>query len=51
MKYEITILVTVDPDADYAGTDDEMDNVYELIESAICDIDDLKLINLEVLET
>lgn len=51
MKYEITILVAVDPDADYAGTDDEMDNVYELIESAICDIDDLKLINLEVLET
>jgi len=51
MKYEITILVEVDPDADYAGTDDEMDNVYELIESVICDIDDLKLINLEVLET
>jgi hypothetical protein len=51
MKYEITILVEVDQDADYAGTDDEMTNVYELVESAICDIDDLKLINLEVLET
>lgn len=51
MKYEITILVEVHHDADYAGTDDEMTNVYELVESAICDLDDLKLINLEVLET
>lgn len=51
MKYEITIVVEVHKDADYAGTDDELTNVYEVVESAICDIDDLKLINLEVLET
>lgn len=50
MKYEVTISLSVHPDADFAGTDDEMEEVYELIESAICDIDDLKLINLEVLE-
>lgn len=50
MKYEVTIFVSVDPDADFAGTDDEMENVYTLIESAVFDIDDLKLLNLEVLE-
>lgn len=50
MKYEVTISLSIHPDADFAGTDDEMEEVYELIESAICDIDDLKLINLEVLE-
>ncbi len=50
MKYEVTILVSVDPDSDFYDTSDEMENVYSLIESAIGDIDDLKLINLEVLE-
>lgn len=50
MKYEITILVEVHEEADYAGTNDEIENVYDLLESAICDLDDLKLISLEVLE-
>lgn len=50
MKYEVTITVVVHPEADFAGTDNEMEEVYQLVESAICDIDDLKLINLEVLE-
>ena len=50
MKYEVTIVVVVDKDADFAGTDDEMENVYSLVESALFDIDDLKLHTLEVLE-
>jgi hypothetical protein len=43
MRYEITLVVKVDKDADFAGTDDEMDNVYSLLESAILDLDDFKL--------
>ena len=50
MRYEITLVVRVDKDADFAGTDDEMDNVYSLVESAILDLDDFKLQTLEVLE-
>ena len=50
MRYEITLVVRVDKEADFAGTDDEMDNVYSLIESAILDLDDFKLQTLEVLE-
>lgn len=50
MTYEVTIVLSVHPEADFFETSDEMENVYELVESAICDIDDLKLINLEVLE-
>jgi len=50
MRYEVTIVVGVDKDADFAGTDDEMENVYSLVESAIFDIDDLKLLTLEVME-
>lgn len=50
MRYEITLVVKVDKDADFAGTDDEMDNVYSLVESAILDLDDFELQTLEVLE-
>ncbi len=50
MKYEITMVVEVDKESDFAGTDDEMENVYSLVESAIFDLDDLKLYTLEVLE-
>ena len=50
MRYEITLVVKVDKDDDFAGTDDEMDNVYSLVESAILDLDDFKLQTLEVLE-
>lgn len=50
MRYEITLVVRVDKEADFADTDDEMDNVYSLIESAILDLDDFKLQTLEVLE-
>lgn len=50
MKYEITLVVEVDKHADFAGTDDQMENVYQLIEAAILDLDDLKLHTLEVLE-
>lgn len=50
MKYEVTILVDVHPEAAFAGTDDEMENVYGLIESAIFDVDDLVLHDLEVRE-
>ncbi len=50
MRYEITLVVKVDKEADFAGTDDEMDNVYSLVESAILDLDDFKLQSLEVLE-
>lgn len=50
MTYEVTILVKLHEEADFAGTDDEMENVYSLLESAIADIDDLTLISLEVLE-
>jgi len=49
-KYEINILVELHPEADFAGTDDELENVYTLIESAICDVDDVVLKNLEVME-
>lgn len=50
MKYEVTLVVSVDKDSAFAGTDDEIENVYGLIESAIFDIDDLKMHTLEVLE-
>jgi hypothetical protein len=50
MKYEVTLVVEVDKHADFAKTDDEMDNVYSLVEAAMLDLDDLKLHTLEVLE-
>jgi hypothetical protein len=50
MKYEVTITVDVHPEAAFVDTDDEMDNVYGLIESAVFDIDDLILDDLEVRE-
>lgn len=50
MKYEVTVLVSVHPQADFAGTGDEMENVYSLIEASILDVDDLTIDNLEVLE-
>jgi hypothetical protein len=50
MKYEVTILVGVHPEASFAGTDDELENVYSLVESAVFDIDDLKTYSLEVME-
>jgi hypothetical protein len=50
MNYEVTILVGVHPEAAFAGTDDEIENVYSLIESAVFDTDDLTLHTLEVLE-
>ena len=50
MKYEVTITVSVHPDADFAGTDDEQETVYSLIESAVFDTDDLIMDDLEVRE-
>jgi hypothetical protein len=50
MKYEVTIQVDLDPDADFAGTDDEIENVFLLIDSAIKGIDDLSLERIEVRE-
>lgn len=50
MKYEVTITVSVHPDADFAGTDDELETVYSLIESAVFDTDDLIMDDLEVRE-
>ena len=50
MRYEITLVVEVDRESAFARTDDEMENVYSLVESAIFDLDDLKLHTLEVLE-
>ena len=50
MNYEVTILVEVHPEAAFAGTDDEMENVYSLIESAVFDIDYLTLHTLDVME-
>lgn len=50
MKYEVTIIVEVHPEAAFIGTDDEMDNVYGLVESAIFDVDDLVMKDLEVRE-
>jgi hypothetical protein len=50
MKYEVTIIVSVHPDADFAGTSDELEAVYSLIESAVFDTDDLIMDDLEVRE-
>lgn len=50
MKYEVTIIVSVHPQADFIGTDDELETVYSLIESAVFDADDLILDDLEVRE-
>jgi len=50
MKYEVTILLELHEDADFYGTDDALENIYSLMESAIGDIDDMKLLNLEILE-
>ena len=50
MKYEVTIVVGVHEDADFAGTDDELETVYSLMESAVFDTDDLILEDIEVRE-
>lgn len=50
MRYEITLTVSVHPEADFAGTDDEISSIYTILESAIADIDDFKLHELEVRE-
>lgn len=50
MKYEVTVTVKVHPEANFGGTDDELENVYSLVESAVFDIDDLILEDLEVRE-
>jgi hypothetical protein len=50
MMYEVTILVTVNPQADFAGTSDEMETVYSLMESAVFDTDDLIMEDIEVRE-
>lgn len=50
MKYEVTVTISVHPEASFVGTDDELDNVYSLVESALFDIDDLKMEGLEVRE-
>jgi hypothetical protein len=50
MRYEINIQVELDPEADFAGTDDEIENVYLLIESAIKSIDELHVERMEVRE-
>jgi hypothetical protein len=50
MKYEITIQAELIPEADFAGTDDEIENVYLLVESAMKDIDDLQIERIEVRE-
>jgi hypothetical protein len=50
MKYEITVQVELIPEADFAGTDDEIENVYLLVESAMKDIDDLQIERIEVRE-
>lgn len=50
MKYEITIQVELDPEADFFGTDDEIENVYLLVESAVKNIDELRVERMEVRE-
>jgi len=50
MKYEVTIVVDLHPEATYYGTEDELDNVYSLIEAAVLDVEDLKIEDLEVRE-
>lgn len=50
MKYEVTVTVSVHPEASFAGTDDELENVYSLVESALFDVDDLIMKDLEVRE-
>jgi hypothetical protein len=50
MKYEVTITVAVHPEAAFVGTDDEMEQVYGLVESAMFDVDDLVVDELEVRE-
>jgi hypothetical protein len=50
MKYEVTVVVELHPEAAFFGTDGEMEEVYSLVESAITDIDDLQIRELEVRE-
>jgi hypothetical protein len=50
MRYELTLQVELNHEADFAGTDDEIENVYLLVESAIKAIDDLKIEMIEVRE-
>jgi hypothetical protein len=48
MRYELTLQVLLNPEADFAGTDDEIENVYLLVESAVKAIDDLEIELIEV---
>lgn len=50
MRYEITVLIELDPHADFYKTEEESLEVYSLVESAMADIDDFKVIELEVRE-
>jgi hypothetical protein len=52
MTYEITLTVSIHPDAAFAKVEDHsrLENVYSLVESALFDIDDLTLHDLEVME-
>lgn len=52
MKYEATILFQTHPQSDFAEMDDEerLRNIFELVESAMYDIDDLVLKNVDVME-
>lgn len=52
MIYEITLTVSIHPDASFAkvGDHSRLENVYSLVESAMFDLDDLTLHDLEVME-
>lgn len=50
MKYEVTMTVKVDPNADFAGTEDELELVFEMLDMAVFDLDDLIVEDLEVLQ-
>jgi hypothetical protein len=50
MRYEITVLVKIHPEAAFFETNSEMEEVYSLVESAIADIEDFQLEELEVRE-
>lgn len=52
MKYQVTMLISVDPEANFLETNREtnLEVIQELLQYAIFDIDDIKVHDIDVTE-
>lgn len=50
MLFEVTILVDLDPDANFIASDSLEKSLEDIIQDTIYDLDDLELVEIEVKE-